>query len=98
MKIYKKAIKEILKRGWAVAVYDGNDMLSNSKYCTKYTEIIDDIECCDIVQVYITNNQKYIGCFSVVHDYTFDDDEYINDYTISKTNQEYNSLMENLYK
>ena len=99
MKIYKKAIKEILKKGWAVTVFDDFDMLSKTEHCSKYNEIIDDIECCDIVQVHISdNNKKYIGIFSVIHDYGIDDDEYINDYTISKTNQEYNSLMENLYQ
>lgn len=97
MKVYKKAIKEILKRGWAVAVYDDCNMLSNTKYCTKYSEIIDDIECCEIVQVYITdNNKQYIGSFSVINDYGLEDDEYINDYTVSKTNQDYNDLMDNL--
>ena len=97
MKIYKKAIKEILKKGWAVTVYDDDSMLSNTKHCTKYNQIIDDIECCEIVQVIITDNErKYVGAFSVINDNSFDDDEYINDYTISKTNKEYNSLMDNL--
>jgi len=97
MKVYKKAIKEILKKGWFATVYDDDNMLSDYKHCNKYTQIIDDIECCEIVQVYITDaNYQYVGCFSVINDYGLDDDEYINDYTVSKTNQEYNSLMDNL--
>lgn len=99
MKIYKTAIKEILKKGWSVTVYDDEYILSDNKYCTKYNEIINDIECCEIVQVYITDqNKNYIGSFSVIDDYGLNDDEYINDYTISKDNQDYNNLMNNLYK
>lgn len=97
MKVYKKAVKEILKKGWFATVYDGNYMLSDKEHCNKYTQIIDDIECCEIVQVFITDaNKQYVGWFSVINDNTFDDDEYINDCSISKTNQEYNSLMDNL--
>ena len=102
MRIYKKAVKEILKKNWSVTVYDtaedDDNMLSNNKYCKKYKEIISDIECCEIINAVIHNsNNEYLGTFSVINDFGLEDDEWINDYTISKNKNEWNELIESCY-
>lgn len=101
MRIYKSAVKEILKKGWSVTVYDddgGAGMLSNAKHCKKYKEIISDIECCEIINAVVCdNNNKYLGTFSVIDDNYLDDDEWINDYTVSKKSNEWNNLMDSIY-
>ena len=98
MKIYKLAVKEILKKGWSVTVFDDDNMLSNARHCKKYKEIISDIECCEIINAVVCdNNKKYLGTFSVIDDIGLDDEEWINDYTVSKKSNEWNNLMDGLY-
>ena len=95
MRIYKIAVKKILDKGWNITIYNDNEMLSNTKHCKKYKEIISDIECCEIIQAVVCDsNNKYQGVFSVINDFGLDDDEWINDYSVSKINNEWNDLIE----
>jgi len=99
MKIYKTAVKAILNKGWNITVKTNDgDMISDNKYCKKYKEIISDIECCEMINAVIhDSNNKYLGIFSVINDSGLDDDEWINDFTISKKSTEWNNLMNGLY-
>jgi hypothetical protein len=99
MKIYKAAVKAILNKGWNITVKTNDgDMISDNKYCKKYKEIISDIECCEMINAVIhDSSNKYLGIFSVINDSGLDDDEWINDFTISKKSTEWNNLMNGLY-
>lgn len=95
MKAYKSLIKQALKDGLSVSVFDGE--VWELKKSTAYKEIIDTIESVEESSIRLyTKDKVYIG-WALIVPFGVDDDETIADFSVTDDFDDKTAYIQNFY-